>query len=43
MALPSLYAFNLLPLNAQIGLVVFEGTFLTNRIGRKATTSTSTT
>ncbi|QNH60769.1 hypothetical protein [Hymenobacter sediminicola] len=33
MPLPSLYAFNQLPLNAQIGLVVFEGTFLTNRFG----------
>lgn len=33
MPIPSFYAFNLLPINAQIGLVVFEGTFLANRVG----------
>jgi len=33
MPMPSIYTFNQLPLQAQIGLVVFEGTFLTNRYG----------
>ncbi|AHJ98915.1 hypothetical protein [Hymenobacter swuensis] len=35
MPIPNFYNFGLLPLNAQIGLVVFEGTFLANRLGEE--------
>ncbi|MCA8831488.1 hypothetical protein [Hymenobacter pini] len=35
MPIPSFYAFNLLPVQTQIGIVVFEGTFLCNRLGGK--------
>ncbi len=33
MAIPSLYTFNQLPVNARIGLVVFEGAYLATRMG----------
>ncbi|MCA8830272.1 hypothetical protein [Hymenobacter pini] len=35
MPIPSFYSFNQLPVQTQIGIVVFEGTFLCNPLGEE--------